>query len=777
MDIDYHRSTNPCPLRGAFLSQGAARLNFVALLLWLNHHKWQRWLALTMYTTLTLSTILPRSVLAQSDDETLLGSSQLIYSLSSPLSEPTSEPLTESAEALLSETSHPNAFAFSALPIETQVDMQISGWVNRVQVKQFFHNDTAQWLNGMYLFPLPHDAAIDSMTLHIGERRLQGEIFPKAEAKQQFEQAKTSGKQASLLEQQRPNMFTTQVANLAPGETLVVEIAYQQLVNYQAGEFSLRFPLAITPRYDNDPAVTSSPANGNGTYAQAKLLAAKKVGSASSVGKVNLNIHLDAGLPLASIDAPYHRLKQASLEQGITALQLTQTLAADKDFVLRWRPELTQAPTAVAFAQSGKTHRRTTAEDTVLADKQGSENDYAIVMVMPPQAEHAEKMARELLLVIDTSGSMHGDSMAQAKSALQYALAGLTPADTFNVIAFESTVQTLSTSSLPATAVNLGLANQFIQNLVADGGTEMAPALLRAFAHTSPDELQPSRDTRLKQVVFITDGAIANEQQLFELIADHIGDSRLFTVGIGAAPNGFFMQRAAQTGRGTYTYVGKLDEVSTQVGQLLAKIEHPLVSNIDLRLSDGTIPDYWPVNIGDLYLGEPVMVAVKLKSNQHQYQSDELIVSGNFGGSQWQRRVGLQRDDKAKGLDLIWARKQIEALMLSKNSSNVERVKRQVTQIALDHHLVSPYTSLVAVDNRVVRPAEQMSLDGIASTLLPQASMGQWPQTASESRLFLAIGSMLLLLLGAYWVSYAGVMQRGLLMCLQRIRGKRCQYR
>lgn len=281
MDIDYLSSTTLCPPRGAFLSQGAARLNLVALLLWLNHHKWQRWLALTMCTTLTLSALLPRSVLAQPDDKTFLGSRQLIYLLSSLSPEPLSQPLTKSAKALFTGSLLPNAFALSALPND-KVAMQISGWANRVQVKPFFQNDTVQWFNGMYLFSLPHDVAIDSVTQHIAEPHLQGEIFP-------------------------------------------VEMTYQQLVSYQAEAFSVRFPLANTPRYAGEPAVTSSSPNDNGTY-----------------------------------------------------------------------------------AQMSKTVRWATAQNTKLADKQGVENDYAIVMMMPLQASIGQwpQAASERRLILAISAML-----------------------------------------------------------------------------------------------------------------------------------------------------------------------------------------------------------------------------------------------------------------------------------------------------------------------------------------------------------------------------------
>ncbi|QYK03006.1 marine proteobacterial sortase target protein [Shewanella psychrotolerans] len=748
MKTVFCRLTNLCPPRGAFFH---SLLNPIRQ-------------TVTKSLLVALTLLLPLNVLALTEDETPLGSAQLVYTYAK-------------SDAGSDVDSEGEAQArFTALPVNTQVEMQVSGWLNRVTVKQYFHNNSEHWLNGTYQFPLPHDAAVDSMTLRVGERILEGEIKTKLEAKKRFEVAKASGQKASLVEQHKPNLFSTQVANLAPGKTLVVEIAYQQLVNYQQGEFSLRFPMAITPRY--------SPKNQLPTEPQAQFVAPSfvepmltaKGTNASESNNVSLHIELNGGMELSHIKTPYHLMQQTVTGDNVIELELTQVIKAERDFVLRWQPLLSELPTAVAFTQQGRTHQPASLGTKTVNIKPSDDSfsninndfsanqdfsvnqDYGLVMLMPPQDKSRHGMARELTLVIDTSGSMSGDSIVQAKRALLHALAGLGADDTFNIIAFESKIKTLSPRPLMATAANLERANLFVRELVADGGTEMAPAFMRALSAPSSKSLDSV--SRLKQVVFITDGAIGNEEQLFSLIADHLGDSRLFTVGIGAAPNGYFMERAAQAGRGTYTYIGKLNEVDQKIAELMDKIEHPIVSNVELRLGDGTIPDYWPVNIGDLYAQEPVMVAVKLKSSFHQSHNDELIVSGTLGGQFWQRRLTLQRDAKGKGFDLLWARKQIAALLLSKNGSNSDRIKRQVTQVALDYHLVSPYTSLVAVDKTPSRPYGEASVDAYSSTILPLAVPGTWPQTASESRLYMAIGGMLLFLVGAYSLSFSGVLFR-----------------
>ncbi|MCG9696487.1 marine proteobacterial sortase target protein [Shewanella sp. Isolate11] len=691
MAIQHLYFTQLSPLRGAFF---------------FNLSRWFMWLFCGL--------CLPLCSLSAQESVATLGSAKLVYS---------------------SVLSTGEISQFVALPIETQVQMQISGWINRVHVKQRFRNNSQQWLNGNYQFPLPHNAAIDAMTLQIGQRIIEGEIQTKAEAKKQFEQAKKMGKKASLVEQQKPNMFVTQVANLAPGETLIVDIAYQQQVDYRSGLYSLRFPMAITPRYQPE-------SDAQVLQVDSELKQEKHNQLMTELGQVDLRIELNAGLPISEIDSPYHTLVRS--EQGdVIQLALAEIVKPERDFVLNWRPELGLAPTAVAFTQQGRTHG--------IAGS-ATASDYGMVMLMPPQDKVRVALPRELILVIDTSGSMEGRAIVQAKQALKQALSGLTNQDSFNIIAFNSDLTSLSAQSMTVNSQNLKLAMQFVNGLKANGGTEMAPAFLRALQTGSPQQGL----SQLKQVVFITDGAVNNEQQLFELIEMNLGNARLFTVGIGAAPNGYFMQRAAAAGRGTYTYVGKLAEVNDKINQLMLKIAQPVVSNIELSLADGTIPDYWPANISDLYAGEPLMVAIRLMPKNHHGSSNELLVSGELGGQFWQQQIVIQRQSKMMGLDLLWASNKIAALLASKSRYNHQSIKKQVTQVALQYHLVSPYTSLIAVDKTLARPVGEQAIDIHAHSLLPINGSG-WPKTASGSRLYIAIGGVLLLLLLIYWLSFLRV--------------------
>ncbi|MCA1895789.1 marine proteobacterial sortase target protein [Shewanella putrefaciens] len=653
----------------------------------------------------------------------------------------------------------PNGALLPSLPLDTQVSMQVSGLNNRVSVKQIFTNNTEFVLNGQYLFPLPNEAAVDSLRMHIGQRVIEGQIHPKAEAKQIFQQAKAEGKRASLVSQERPNMFTTDVANLAPNEQLVVEISYQENIKYEDGLFSLRFPMVVAPRYipgfihdkasANDNAANSRVTSSEVFDAERIVAPLRRANSKQDpVLNANIEVRLAKGVDKSTIASPYHQIKLDEPHHGIINVSLTNSVVANRDFVLQWRAKQGMSPMALVFNQQGKTHGDGASEDNVSENRQ-SDDHYSLVMVLPPKTdEHAlSTLPRELILVIDTSGSMAGDSIVQAKSALLYALNGLKAEDSFNIIEFNSELTQLSPTSLPASQTHLARARQFIHRLQADGGTEMALALNAALPR-GINRLSESSQS-LRQVIFMTDGSVGNEQALFDLIRYQIGESRLFTVGIGSAPNSHFMQRAAELGRGTFTYIGNVDEVEQKISQLLSKIQYPVLTDINVRFDDGGVPDYWPSPIPDLYRGEPVVVSLKRSEREPQ----ELVISGRQGHKNWQQSLSLKDShggaitEPDAGLDLLWARKQIAALELSKNGANDDKVKQQVTALSMNYHLVSPYTSLVAVDLTPI-DSSAMTRDAVVRQHLPLGwkPFGVLPQTATSSRFDMLLGAVTLIL-------------------------------
>ncbi len=576
-----------------------------------------------------------------------------------------------------------NGYSTAAL-LNTEVEINVSGLVARVTVQQEFHNSGQDWVEGVYVFPLPDKAAVDRMRLRIGERFIEAEIREKEDAKNIYEQAKSSGKKASLVEQQRANLFTTSVANIAPGEKVLVEIEYLEDVRYEEGQFSIRFPMTLTPRYISGSALPDRAGNGwspdTDRVPDASKITPPQVTNSTSQ-QLSLTANINAGMPLEIIASRYHPVSVSELNSQYTVSLSATTVPMDHDFELLWRPVPSAAPRAMSFVE--------TRDD----------KSYFLLMVMPPDPEMlpAGSMPRETIFIIDTSGSMHGVSLQQARRAVQLALKGLKPTDRFNVIEFNSVTRALYPQSRPASDESLAEAASFVRKLQADGGTEMRPALALALDSTPSEK-------HLRQVVFITDGAVGYEDELFSMIEDRLGGARLFTVGIGSAPNSWFMRKAAEAGRGAYVFISALHEVQEKMDGLFQKLEQPQVTNIEVQWPSGVVIDSFPSVVPDLYLGEPVMV--KVAATGVLRDKDFVRVSGNSVSGGWAAEVPVAAASESPGVAALWARARIGELMdIERRDAEPEEVRAAIVATALTHRLVSKYTSLVAVDKTPVRPA------------------------------------------------------------------------
>jgi Ca-activated chloride channel family protein len=625
---------------------------------------------------------------------------------------------------LLFRTATPGQYE-TAPKVETEVAIQVSGLVARTRVTQVFHNPGGDFVEGIYVFPLPEKAAVDRLAMQIGDRRIEGRIQEKEEARRTYEKAKVEGRKAALVEQQRPNLFTNSVAHIGPNDMVRISIEYQQTLAYENGEYRLRFPLAVTPRYV--PASTTPPSEGvpeAGKAAEDSLAPHPAYDCGGAVNPVDIVVAIDAGVPLARVESSYHETwieKQAGGRAMVSFAREQEE--ADRDFELVWSVAPGQAPQAALFTESVA----------------GAE--YALLMVNPPQPSASEKalldrFPREIVLIVDTSGSMAGVSIEQAKAALFHALDTLTPRDRFNVVEFNSILRPLFGDALPATPGNVQHAKSWVKALRASGGTEMAPALSYAL---------DGRETPgyLRQVIFMTDGGVSNEDELFKLIAARLGHSRLFTIGIGSAPNSHFMTKAAQFGRGTFTYIGDVREVQEKMSALFAKIEAPVLKDVAIRWSDGTPVETFPPRVPDLYLGEPIVVSAAVTRTA----SRTIIVSGVRGNQPWSVALTPSAGSDASGVGALWARAKIAALMDAlRTGGDASEVRTQVVKVAIEHHLVSTYTSLVAVDVTPTGPAGG-TRSALVKASLPQGmAVGEIPQTDTAATLQLLAG---LLALGA----------------------------
>ncbi len=626
-----------------------------------------------------------------------------------------------------------------ALLMSSEVEFDISGLVARARVKQYFKNDSQQWMEGVYVFPLPENAAVDRLRMHIGERIVEGVIKEKQQAKKIYQQARAAGKRTALVEQERPNMFTSSVANIGPGETIIVEIAYQQTLSYEHGRFSMRFPMTITPRYiPGKPIVNSATqlvTSGSGWAKDtdkvpdaSRITPPVKLNSGKLQNPISIAVNLDAGFPLAKVNSLYHDINVDRLQTTYQISLQKGQVSMDRDFELVWQPAVGAEPKAAFFKQNV------------------NHEDYGLIMLMPPSVDQAlveaqKALPREVIFIIDTSGSMAGASITQAQQALLMALQSLSPNDRFNIIEFNSVTKKVFSQAVFADAQSINMAAQYVKNLQANGGTEMAPALRAALQGAALENY-------VRQVVFMTDGSVGNEQALFNLIEQQLNNSRLFTVGIGSAPNSYFMRKAAEFGRGSYTYISKPDEVAARMQELFSRLQTPVLSNLKLEWAGDDEPEVWPKRLPDLYKAQPLIITAKLTDD-----NDQLTLTGDVAGKQWQTKLKLEGAKDREGVASLWARKKIAALMDEQvRGADKDSTREAIIKIALNHQLVSKYTSLVAVDPIQARAKQDALHKTNVANVLPHGSQQNiqgygFPQGATPSRLHLLLGMLSLLMM------------------------------
>ena len=609
--------------------------------------------------------------------------------------------------------------AFNAPTLDTDVEIKVSGAALRAVVRQRIRNPSDEWVEGIYRFPLPLGAAVNELRMKVGERVIVGEIHERSQAEQQYQAAKQSGRKASLIKAHRPNLFTTKVANLGPGETLEIEIAYFQELALSTGPQQLRFPMVVGPRY-------SPPAAGANleTSAESRLpRIPTRLNVTASDNPVAIAVSVNLGVPLAFVRSLYHEIIVEQEGTAYLANLAIATTPANRDFVLEFAPAESEKP------------------KTALLSEQRGAYQYGLMMIMPPEGEAAERLPREVTIVLDRSGSMGGTSIAQAKNALLVALDQLAAGDRFNIVQFNSESGQLFPAPETVSPETLRQARSYIAGLAATGGTEIMGALTRAFE-------MPGSANHLQQIIFITDGNVANETALFNYIERNLNGRRLFTVGIGSAPNHYFLQQAAQAGKGFHTAIGDLKEVEHRMTALLGRLQKPRLRDIEIE-TDTQDVEFWPKKIPDLYAGEPLSVAFRARPGPVT-----MRVAGKLPTRHWHAEVDVHGGQQRQGLAELWGQRKITSLMngFRRSSHDPDRqaaIRQLITETALRSHLVSKFTSLVAVD----KTPSNLNLESNKTKSIPRNLPHGWtlgktgmtlPQTATSAQLRMLVGLLLL---------------------------------
>ncbi|MBA6336040.1 marine proteobacterial sortase target protein [Colwellia sp. BRX8-7] len=636
---------------------------------------------------------------------------------------------------------HPNPAKQANLPLDIQTNVEINGLIAYVEIRQTFVNPHAIALEGTYQFPLPEDAAIKRLMIKVGDNEIVGEIMAKNTAKVVYQQAKSQGRKASLLDQQQANLFINKIANIPPQASVIVTLTFMMPVSFSQGNFDLRLPLAMTQRYQ--PKL-SQPLSENPQVAKASELTEQRIAYSAdklpaqlhasttkapshlpsiASSQSSINISLNSGIAITAISSASHKIVMRALNSHQNAYFITLNQAemvANKSFVLSWRLLASEQAKISSFTE------------------QVADEYYTLLTFFPPKTDLAQVIARDIIFIIDTSGSMQGSAMEQAKASLSLAILQLNDKDSFNIIAFNDTTELLFSGTKMAAGHHIKKAQQFISHLMADGGTEMYRPLSNALM-MKKSAVQAAQ--AIRQIVFITDGAVANEFELMQLLENAQGDFRLYTVGIGAAPNGYFMKKAAQFGRGRYVFIQSQSDVQQKMSDFMTKISQPAITNIDLII-DSRVHQHlevYPKSIPDLYFDEPLQIAIK-----SQFPITSLQLTGDTVTAPWYQELIIDSEQSSTGISSLWARRKIESLLDSLVSgADKAKVKFQVITTSLKHQIISPYTSFIAL--------EKQQKDGLllAKNTVFQAHeslMVAMPKTALGWKLQFLLGMALLLL-------------------------------
>ena len=624
----------------------------------------------------------------------------------------------------------PNSAQLTQIALDTKVEMNISGVVNRVRLEQSFTNPSSEWVEGVYVFPLPEDSAVDRLTMHIGNRIIEGQIKEKEEARKIYQAAKKVGKKASLIEQQRPNIFTASIANIPPGESITIAIEYQQSVLIDNEKFSIRFPMIVSDRYvPGKEIATSSDALGLAPNTH-RVPDASKVTPPSDPNvdrPISLNINLKAGFKTGTIESTYHNISIVDVDEKHKHIALNKRTQLQRDFELVWAPIANLQPKLAVFTQKK------------------DDQHYLMVMATPVKKQifTGPKTPREVIFIIDSSGSMQGSSMEQAKQALIGAISRLDGRDRFNIIDFDDQFTPLFTEAMPAMRINKNNGIQFAKGLDPDGGTEPLEAIKYAFKSR-----KQQGHNLLRQIIFLTDGQVANEHEIIDTVKQYIHQDKFFTIGIGSAPNSYLMTKLADYGRGSFTYIGKLNEVRTKMSELFIKLESPALTNIKLMLPSQIKAEQAYDVIPDLYAGETITAVFKLDTLPATLNITGKTIRGDFNET-----IDISQASEAIGVDVLWGRRKLETLIDQYNGLWDDEARDYarivITKLALDYHLVSKFTSLVAIDVTPSRPGlEHLATKAVTKkmdlSMFKPRQVAYKTQTATNANLWMLIGLILM---------------------------------
>lgn len=625
----------------------------------------------------------------------------------------------------------------------TEVMANVNGTIAEIHVTQKYANEGEMPINARYVFPASTRVAVHGMTMTVGSHRVRAQIKEKEEAKKEYEEAKSEGKNASLMEEQRANVFTMDVANLMPGDEIVIELTYTELIEPEEGVYQFVFPTVTGPRYSG--LVTEEKAQEDSWAAGPYL----KAGTPSE-STYDITVNLSTGVPITRLESSSHKIQ--TVRDGDNAAEVTLAdqadFAGDRDFILEY--ELTgESLSSGLMLYEGE-----------------SENFFQLTLQPPERYEPEEIPKREYIFALDVSGSMEGYALDTAKKLIGDLVSQLNKTDRFNVILFSDTVWTMSGNSMEAVKPNIDRALQLIEEQKGGGGTELLSALLTA-VHI------PREEDTARTIVIITDGYVSNEKEIYQHISDNLGDASYFAFGIGSSVNRYLMEGIAAVGMGEDFVVTEESEAEEMAERFRTYVEAPLLTDIKVEYEGFKVHGTEPSEIPTLYASRPIVLYGKWRG-----EAEGMIrITGKQGREAYVEEIPVSNGRISKeneAIQYLWARKRVE--MLTDYSLRSDgQVKKEVTALGMKYHMVTPYTSFIAVMEEVQNP-EGDSKDVDQPQSLPfgvsNLSVGGGYMTGAEpGRVLLAL-LLVTALLGKYLLSAVRIKclcradrQRAGLMC------------
>jgi Ca-activated chloride channel homolog len=574
----------------------------------------------------------------------------------------------------------------------TDVHADIAGFVARVNVTQDFENPFPDKIEAVYTFPLPQAAAIDDMTLKVGDRVVKGKILRREEAQAVYESARNAGQVAGLLDQERPNIFTQSVANIMPGERVSVTISYVETLKYDEGTYEFSFPTVVGPRYVPG-APTAGAQKGGGRLPDtdrvpdASRISPRVMPEGTRAGHdISIEVALDAGVPVDGLKSVSHEIEAERTSPTAARVRLKDlTAIPNKDFVLR-------------YDVAGQK-----IEDALLTHRD-SRGGYFTLILQPPERVTVEDVSpKELVFVLDTSGSMHGFPIEKAKETMRLALEDLNPSDTFNLITFSGDTAILFPEPVPATKENLEKALKFLEWHVGEGGTEMMKAIKAA--------LDPSDSSdHVRVVCFMTDGYVGNDMEIISEVQKH-PNARVFAFGIGNAVNHFLLDQMAEHGRGEVEYVSLRDDGEAAARRFHERVRNPLLTDITIDWGGLPVADVYPQRVPDLFSAKPVVLTGRFTGSGRGV----VHIRGRMSGHIYEREIAVNFADTQPAheeLATLWARRRVDDLM-SGDLADLQRgqmredLREAITGLGLEYRLMTQFTSFVAVEEMTVTDGGQ----------------------------------------------------------------------